>query len=165
MGQMRYCALFFTLALLPGLPAAASSPACAPVDDGALQVRRDACVSAHVYDVVTIANGTRFLDLCSPETADAQCRFSVVSYGEDKRSVGDLEKLRGTDVEIRGTVQRFGARYLMVLNDERQFHHGAARFRPDPRLLSGFSAEDSRPQDAPELKVNFHHHGKKLERE
>ena len=165
MGQMRYSALFFVLASLPALPGYASSPACAPVDDGALRASRDACVSAHVYDVVTIENGTRFLDLCSPETADAQCRFSVVTYRDDKRSVGDLEKFRGKDVEIRGTVQHFGERYLMVLNDQRQFHHGAAQFRPDPRLLSGFSAEDSLPNDAPELKVNFHHHGKKLERE
>ena len=165
MGQMRYSALFFLLAMLPALPGAAASPACSPLDDGALRAARDTCVSGHVYDVVTVENGTRFLDLCSPETADAQCRFSVVSYGADKRVVGDLEQFRGKDVEIRGAVQHFGQHYLMVLNDERQFHHGAAQFRPDPRLLSGFSAEDARPQNAPELKVNFHHHGKKLERQ
>jgi hypothetical protein len=158
-------ALFFILATLPALPAVARVPACTPVDDGVLRTSRDACISAHVYDVVTIPNGTRFLDLCSPETADAQCRFSIVSYSADKTSVGDLDQFRGKDVEIRGTVQLFGQRYLMVLNDERQFHRGQAHFRPDPRLLSGFSAEDSQAQDAPELRVNFHHHGKKLEHE
>ena len=164
MGQMRYSALFFSLAMLPVLQAAGASPACSPLDDGILRASRDACVSAHVYDVVTVENGTRFLDLCSPETADAQCHFSIVSYGADRRVVGDLEQLRGKDVEVRGGVQRYGQRYLMVLNNERQFHHGSPEFRPDPRLLSGFSAEDSQ-QNAPELKVNFHHHGKKLERE
>jgi hypothetical protein len=162
---MRISVLVFSLALLPGVPAAARGPACTPLDDGGLLVNRDVCIVAHVYDVVTVDHGTRFLDLCSPDQSDAQCRFSVVSYTADKRSVGDLDQLRGRDVEIRGAVERYGPRFLMVLNDERQFHHGAAQFRPDPRLLSGFSAEDDKPKDAPELKVNFHHHGRKLEKE
>jgi hypothetical protein len=162
---MRISVLFFLLATLPALPAAARTPTCAPVDDGGLRTSHDVCVSAHVYDVVTVENGTRFLDLCSPDVSDAECRFSIVSYSADRHSVGDLDQFRGKDVEIRGVVERYGPRFLMVLNDERQFHHGAAQFRPDPRLLSGFSAEDSQPRNAPELKVNFHHHGRKLEKE
>ncbi len=160
---MYRSALFFILAILPVPSAAARTPVCAPIDDGGLRIGRDVCVSAHVYDVVTLDNGTRFLDLCSPQTGDAQCRFSVVSYKVDQRGVGDLERYRDKDIEIRGAVRLYDHRYLMVLTDERQFHRQPAPFRPDPRLLSGFSAEDGQPQDAPELKVNFHHHGKKLE--
>ncbi len=162
---MRLSVLFLGLAILPALPAAARIPACVPIDDGHLRTSHDTCVAAHVYDVVTLDNGTRFLDLCSPDTADAQCRFSVVSYSADRRSVGELSQFRGKDVEIRGTVALYGQRYLMVLNNDGQLRHGPARFQPDPRLLSGFSAEDSQPSAAPELKVNFHHHGTKLEHE
>ena len=167
---MRISALFFSpmlpaMAILLALPAAASMPACTALDDGQLRPSHDACVAAHVYNVVTVENGTRFLDLCSPETADAGCRFSIVSYSADRTSVGNLELLRNTNVEVRGAIQKFGTRYLMVLNDDGQLHHRAPHFRPDPRLLSGFSAADSQPQNAPELKVNFHHHGKKLEHE
>lgn len=161
---MQYSALFFVLAVLPALPAAARTPACLPMDDGQIHASRDACIAAHVYDVVHIG-ATRFLDVCSPETPDAQCRFSVVSYGPDQRSVGDLDSYRGKDIEIRGSVQLFGQRYLMVLNNDGQFHQRPARFQPDPRLLNGFSAEESQPSEAPELKVNFHHKGRKLEHE
>ena len=169
-GQMRFSALFFSpillaLALLLAPPVLASPPTCFPLDDLEMRTARDVCIAAHVYNVVTVENGTHFLDLCRPETADAQCRFSIVSYNADHGSVGNLEQLRGKDVEIRGAIQRYGSRYLMILNDEGQLHHQAPHFRPDPRLLSAFSAEEGAPADAPELRVNFHHHGKKLEHE
>lgn len=167
---MRFSALLFSplltaFALLLALPLLAESPACLTLEELQMRTSRDVCIAAHVYDVVTIENGTRFLDLCSAETSDNQCRFSVVSYRADRTSVGNLEQLSGKNVEIRGAIQKFGSRYVMILNDDGQLHHRQPRFRPDPRLLAGFSAEDSQPQDAPELKVNFHHRGKKLEHE
>ena len=167
---MRVSALFVSpallaIALLLAPPILANEPACLTLDELQLRTARDACIAAHVYNVVTVENGTRFLDLCSPETSDAQCRFTVVSYREDHTSAGNLEQLSGRNIEVRGAIEKFGSRYRMILNDDGQLHHRQPRFRPDPRLMTGFSAEDSQPQNAPELKVNFHHHGKKLEHE
>ncbi len=31
-------------------------------------VDKDVCITAHVYDVVELADGTRFLDICTPAT-------------------------------------------------------------------------------------------------
>ena len=33
-------------------------------------VNKDVCVTAHVYDVVQLPDGTRFLDVCTPDTTD-----------------------------------------------------------------------------------------------
>lgn len=161
---MRLSALFILLAALPAVQAKARAPICSSAD-GALHASSDACIAGHVYDVVTVAGGTRFLDLCSPDTPDESCHVSIVSYKQDRPEVGDLEAFRGKDISVRGALQVFDGRYVVVLNDQRQLHGGAARFTPDPRLMRGYAADGGEAENAPELKVNFHHRGKKLEKE
>jgi hypothetical protein len=162
--QMRYSALFLLSACLPVAIAHARTPVCSSADDSHLRASEDTCLQAHVFDVVTVPGGTRFLDLCSPDVSDSGCRFSVVSYPADARQVGDLEAVRGKDISIRGAVQNYNGRYVLVLNDQRQLRGGAARFAPDPRLFRSTSAEDA-AGNIPQLRVNFHHRGKKLEKE
>jgi hypothetical protein len=48
-------------------------------DEATKLVNKDVCVTAHVYDVVELPDGTRFLDVCTPETTDDQCRFTIVT--------------------------------------------------------------------------------------
>jgi hypothetical protein len=158
---MRFSALFMLSALLPAVAAHARAPACSPAGAD-LHAASDACIAAHVYDVVTVQEGTRFLDLCSPDTSDDACHISIVSYKKDTKHVGDLESFRGKDITIRGALQIFDGRYVLVLNDPRQFHGGVPRFTPDPRLAHGSPSEYSESDDAKELRVNFHHHGRKL---
>jgi hypothetical protein len=159
------CLYFFLLMAASAASAAAASPPCMPVEDSRIHTSRDTCLAVHVYHVVTLDGGLRFLDVCSPETSDEACHFSIVSYPEDRDRVGDLKPLQGQTILVRGAVQKFGSRLLIVLNDQKQLHGGQQPFRPDPRLLNGFSAEDAKPADAPELRVNFHHHGRKLAHE
>jgi hypothetical protein len=46
-------------------------------------------------------------------------------------------------------------RSLIYLSDARQLHGGAEKFRPNPALLTGFGAEDSKaPVHAPSLSGN-----------
>ncbi len=161
---MRYSALFLLSALMPIAIAHARTPSCSPAADTTLRASEDTCLQAHVFDVVTVPGGTRFLDLCSPDTSDDACHVSIVSYGKDRKQVGDLEAMRGKDISIRGALQSYNGRYVLILNEERQFHGGTARFAPDQRLLRGTSAE-SGEDHSPELRVNFHHRGKKLENE
>ncbi|HEY1648580.1 MAG TPA: hypothetical protein VGF96_11380 [Terracidiphilus sp.] len=108
-------------------------------------LNKDICISAHIYDVVQLPDGTRFLDVCSPQTPDANCRFTIVSLREDRDDVGELRKYRDMNVQIRGIVQPMHGRAGMVLSHVRQFNGGPPKFKPNPRLARGFDAETNRP--------------------
>ena len=67
--------------------------------------------------------------------------------------VGELKKYRDMDVQIRGIVQPMHGRAGMVLSHARQFYGGPPKFKPNPLLARGFSAEQEpasgqRPQPA-----------------
>ena len=123
----------------------AAPKACISVEGAAKLANKDVCVEAHVYDVVELTDGTRFLDVCAPGTPDAQCRFTIVSLREDREQVGELRNYRDADVRIRGIVQPMHGRSGMLLGHARQFHGGPPRFRPNSKLLRGFSGEQSKP--------------------
>lgn len=108
-------------------------------------LNRDVCVSAHVYDVVELADGTRYLDVCPPAIADADCRFTIVSLKEDQDTVGELSRYRDMDVNVRGVVRPMHGRAGIVLSHARQFAGGPPKFRPNPMLARGFDAGDDRP--------------------
>ena len=112
---------------------------------GAVPVNKDVCVAVHVYDVVELPDGTRFLDVCPPDTRDEQCRFTIVSLRDDRQEVGELQKYRDADVRVRGIVQAMHGRNGMVLSHVRQFYGGPPKFKPNPKLLRGFSGEQGKP--------------------
>jgi hypothetical protein len=95
--------------------------------------------------VVALPDGTRFLDVCAPDTTDEKCKFTIVSLREDREEVGELAKYRNMNVQIRGIVRPMHGRAGMVLSHARQFYGGPPKFRPNPLLARGFSADESRP--------------------
>jgi hypothetical protein len=129
----------------PVLAFAAKPRPCVTADQAAQMLKKDVCISAHVYEVVELPDGTRFLDVCSPQTPDDQCRFTVVSLAEDREEVGELRKYRDADVRIRGIVQPMHGRAGMVLSHSRQFYGGPPKFKPNPLLARGFTADQERP--------------------
>jgi len=134
--------------LFLGMPLAAFAAkpkSCVTADQASKMLNKDVCVSAHVYDVVQLPDGTRFLDVCPPDTPDDKCRFTIVSYWEDREQVGELKQYRDENVKIRGIVQPMHGRAGMMLSHARQFYGGPPRFRPNPLLAHGFDAEQSRP--------------------
>jgi hypothetical protein len=139
---------------LPAL-AAAQKP-CVTAEEASKLLNKDVCVTAYVYDVVQLPDGTRFLDVCTPQTPDDACRFTVVSLWEDHGEVGELQKYRDMNVQIRGIVQPMHGRAGMVLSHARQFTGGPPKFRPNPQLARGFSVEQSRP---PVNDPNLHSQG------
>ncbi len=142
----------------PALAFAGNTKPCVPADQAAQMLNKDICVSAHIYDVVQLPDGTRFLDVCSPATSDEQCRFTVVSYQEDSNEVGELKKYRDMDVQIRGIVQPMHGRAGMVLSHSRQFYGGPPKFKPNPLLARGFNAEQGRPPvNDPNLRLQGGH--------
>lgn len=144
------------LTLASTLAFAAKPKECFTANQAARMLNQDICVSAHIYDVVQLADGTRFLDVCPPETSDAECRFTVVSFREDHDAVGELLKYRDMNVQIRGIVRPMHGRAGIVLSHSRQFSGGPPKFRPNPMLLRGFSAEQDRP---PVNDPGLHGHG------
>ncbi len=136
----------FMLALATSIRALAGAPkSCIPADQASKLINKDVCVSAHVYNVVQLSDGTRFLDVCAPQTPDEACRFTIISLREDQETVGELRKYRDMDVQVRGLVQPMHGRAGMVLSHARQFYGGPPKFKPNPKLIRGFNADQSRP--------------------
>jgi hypothetical protein len=64
---------------------------CLTPDEATSKLNEDLCLAARVYSVVQLRDGTRFLDVRSPETPDESCRFTVVSFSRrPHRSQGSL---------------------------------------------------------------------------
>ncbi len=145
--HLRKARLFVLFAILAAsaLAFARKPRPCFTADQASRMLDKDVCVSAHIYDVVRLPDGTRFLDVCSPETPDAACRFTIVSPWEDRDDVGRLQKYRDMNVHIRGIVRPMRGRSGMILSHIRQFNGGPPKFRPNPRLAYGFDAEEDRP--------------------
>jgi hypothetical protein len=107
---------------------------------------------------VRLPDGTRYLDVCPPETPDDACRFTVISFRDGSDTVGELDRYRGMDVKIRGIVRPMHGRAGMVLSHARQFYGGPPRFKPNPLLARGFTAEDERaPVRDPNLRPQGGH--------
>lgn len=117
---------------------------CVTVAEAALHPNAEVCVSAHVYSVVELKDGTRFLDVCALDLPDEDCRFLVMSLIEDRDEVGPLRGYRDADVKIRGIVRPMHGRMGIVLSHARQFSGGPEKFRPNPKLLKGFNAQSGR---------------------
>jgi hypothetical protein len=152
--RLRWLVLFALAA--PLLAHAGAPKRCVTTDEATQLVDKDICVTAHIYDVVELPDGTRYLDVCTPQTPDGSCRFTFVSPSEDRNEVGELRKYRDSDVQIRGIVRPMHGRAGMVLNHVRQFYGGPPRFKPNPRLIRGFNAEQSHP---PVSDPNLHSQG------
>jgi hypothetical protein len=144
------------LLLCPAMASAGRPKPCVTTDEALKHLHKDMCISAHVYAVVELPDGTRFLDVCTPDTPDEHCRFTIVSLREDREEVGELRKYRDMDVQLRGIVQPMHGRAGMVLSHARQFYGGPPKFKPNPRLLRGFSGEQSKP---PVNDPNLRSHG------
>ena len=144
---------FVILVSIASVAAFAGQKPCVTADEASRLINKDVCVTAHVYDVVQLPDGTRFLDVCTPDTPDDKCRFTIVSLWEDRDEVGELRKYRDMDVRVRGIVRPTHGRAGMVLSHARQFYGGPPKFKPNPKLGRGFTGEQDRPpMDDPNLR-------------
>ena len=139
----------------PGKPCL---PAAEAASEPSQNINKDICVSAHVYDVVELADGTRFLDVCPTDVPDEQCRFTLLSPRADRDDVGDLRRYRNQNIEVRGTVRSMHGRMGIVISHVRQFSGGPEKFRPNPKLLRNFNSQSDRmPVRDPNLSPSGHH--------
>ena len=125
------------------LPALAARPCLLP-DEAATRSDKEICLSAHVYQLTEASDGTRYLDICSPGTANGDCRMTILSLAVDRKEVGELDNVVGQDIHLRGVVHTLHGQSTMLLSHTRQFNDGPEKFRPNPALLAGFGAESSK---------------------
>ena len=118
---------------------------CLTAEQAAQHPNAEVCVTAHIYQILELTDGSRFLDVCPLSMADNDCRFIILSLAEDRDTVGPLLQYRDMNVHIRGIVRPMHGRMGIVLSHVRQFSGGPPRFRPNPRLLKGFNPDSNRP--------------------
>jgi hypothetical protein len=131
---------------------------CLTVADASKKSGKDVCVNAHVFDLIELTDGTRFLDVCPPDVLDDKCSFTLLSLKVDREDVGDLRRYRNQNVNVRGIVRSTHGRMGIVISHVRQFNGGPEKFRPNPKLLRDFNAQsDQMPVHDPNLASNGHH--------
>jgi len=121
---------------------AVAKRACISPEQALQHLHKNVCVEAHVYRVVDGIDGIRFLDVCSPQTSDADCHFFIISSIQDKESVGNLDTLVGQTIQIRGKILPIQGRADMIFRSKEQIHGGKPKFHPNPQLAKSFSAEN-----------------------
>jgi hypothetical protein len=133
----------------------ASHRACYSPTQASEHVDQDICLAVHIYRVEEASDGTRILDVCGNSVAAADeatvphlagstsCSLLVMSLAQDRHEVGTLENVTNKDVQVRGTVHSMQGQTVLLVSHARQFHDGPEKFRPNPELLRGFTADEA----------------------
>lgn len=125
-------ALCFSLALLitSVLPAVCAASDCILVQEARQHVGQTQCVTGKVLRVKAMASGVHFLDFCEDVQA---CPFTVVVFSHDLADVGDIRRLAGRTIEIRGRLRLYDDRPEIILSRISQIEGGAAMIPPLPK--------------------------------
>ncbi len=103
---------------------------CIPVQEANRHVGQSACVTGKVVRVKLVASGLHFLDFCEDQMA---CPFTVVVFPHDLKDVGDVRRLEGRAIELKGPVKRYAGRAEMILRRIGQITGGAHMIPPLPK--------------------------------
>ncbi|HWZ79444.1 MAG TPA: hypothetical protein VNX87_23080 [Candidatus Sulfotelmatobacter sp.] len=109
------------------------------------------CVTGKVFAVKVGTKGVHFLDFCEDAMA---CPFTVVVFSNDLKDVGDVRRLAGRTIEIRGALKAYDRRPEIILSRISQIEGGVAMIPPLPKNYDvenrgHFSAGRSRPTKKP----------------
>ena len=90
---------------------------CVPFAEAGPLVGKSACVTGRVLKVFTSKAGNTFLDFCQDYKT---CPFMSVIFSQDREKFGDLGRLQGRRVEIRGLVSYYQSRAEIIVRDPGQ---------------------------------------------
>jgi hypothetical protein len=107
-----------------------SASDCIPIPEAPQHIGETKCVTGKVIRVKVGAKGVHFLDFCEDQAA---CPFSVVVFGDDLKDVGDVRRLAGRSIEIRGDLKAYDGRPEIILRRISQITGGAAMIPPLPK--------------------------------
>jgi DNA/RNA endonuclease YhcR with UshA esterase domain len=123
---VRLAICCFILFAPPRLPASD----CLALAEAAHHVGETKCVTGRVLRVKVGAQGVHFLDFCEDQMA---CPFTVVVFPHDLKDVGDVRRLAGRVVEVRGPVKLYDGRAEIILNRISQITGGSTPIPPLPK--------------------------------
>jgi hypothetical protein len=110
---------------------AVTQAACIPITKAKEHINDAVCVTGKVVKVaVSRRSGTHFLNFCEDYR---DCPFSVVVFGRDLTSVGDVRWLEGKTIEIYGKVKEYKGQAEIILKDVRQLRGESAKLPPLPK--------------------------------
>jgi hypothetical protein len=87
-------------------------------------------VTGKVLKVKVGARGVHFVDFCEDQMA---CPFSVVVFPHDLKDVGDVRRLAGHMIEIKGSIKLYDGRPEIILNRLSQVAGGGLLIPPLPK--------------------------------
>jgi hypothetical protein len=122
-------ALLMLLAIQLASPHLSASD-CLPIHEASQHVGETKCVTGKVLRVKVGAKGVHFLDFCEDQMA---CPFTVVVFPYDLKDVGDIRRLTGRTIEVRGAVKLYDSRAEIILKRISQIAGGAALIPPLPK--------------------------------
>lgn len=109
---------------------------CVPIQEAGEHVGETKCVTGKVHRVKVGAKGVHYLDFCEDQAA---CPFSVVVFSHDLKDVGDVRRLAGRTIEIRGDVKLYDGKPEIILKRIGQINGGAAMI---PALPKNYDVEN-----------------------
>jgi hypothetical protein len=112
------------------LSTAARASDCLPIREAKQHVGETKCVTGKVLRVKAGARGVHFVDFCEDQMA---CPFTVVVFPHDLKDVGDVRRLAGKVIEIRGPVKLYDGRAEIILNRVSQLTGGSTLIPPLPK--------------------------------
>jgi hypothetical protein len=138
------------LILLFAAPTARAAD-CIPIHQAGQHIGETRCVTGRVFAVKVGTKGVHFLDFCEDAMA---CPFTVVVFSNDLKDVGDVRRLAGRTIEIRGALKAYDGRPEIILSRISQIEGGAAMIPPLPKNYDvenrgHFSAGRLRPTEKP----------------
>ena len=120
---------FYCLILASVTPSFAASD-CLPIRDAKQHVGEIKCVTGKVLRVKVGPRGVHFVDFCEDQMA---CPFTVVVFPHDMKDIGDVRRLAGQIIEIRGPVKLYDGRAEIILNRISQLTAGSTLIPPLPK--------------------------------
>jgi hypothetical protein len=132
-------------------PSRMSAADCLEIQQARQHIGETKCVLGKVLRVKVGAKGVHFLDFCQDQMA---CPFTVVVFPHDLKDVGDVRRLAGHLIEVRGPVKLYDDRAEIVLNRVSQISGGSTLIPPLPKNYDvenrgKFSAGHLRPTKKP----------------
>jgi hypothetical protein len=103
---------------------------CLSIGNAKQHVGETKCVTGKVLRVKAGAKGVHFVDFCEDQMA---CPFTVVVFPHDLKDVGDVRRLAGRVIEIRGPVKIYDGRAEIVLSRVSQLTGGSTLIPPLPK--------------------------------
>ena len=123
---LHAAAVLIALFAAPMLPASD----CIPIHEARQHVGETKCIVGKVIRVKVGEKSVHFLDFCEDQAA---CPFTVVIFSSDLKDVGDVRRLAGREIEIRGNVKLYDGRPEIILKRISQISGGAAMIPPLPK--------------------------------